>query len=282
MIEGDLRAVRAAPPAAVPAPAAYEAREETPRAAMPPSSFAPPAYIPQALRPASGLCAAAETGIAESRRRAGTFCRSTARIPCRRAGSAAGRPADAAARHQRNPRAARSRAAHRDRAGIAAGSSAGAGHTARGTGVVAIRADRRVRKRDQRNLRGRQGAGEFVELHRRRAPRRAGRRRSPRQREGGEGGCEGELEGRQGYRHRQGQDGDGKEPSNITSKIRSLLVGASVVVIVLGTFKMAMTLLDTGSAPSCRRWNPPIRRRRHWRRWRTAPSPRCRHRLRPR
>ena len=43
---------------------------------------------------------------------------------------------------------------------------------------------------------------------------------------------------------------DGQEPSTITSKIRSLLVGASVVVIVLGTFKMAMTLLDTGSAPS--------------------------------
>ena len=40
-----------------------------------------------------------------------------------------------------------------------------------------------------------------------------------------------------------------RTPSNITSKIRSLLVGASVVVIVLGTFKMAMTLLDTGSAP---------------------------------
>src|SRR6185369_548194 len=33
-------------------------------------------------------------------------------------------------------------------------------------------------------------------------------------------------------------------PSTITSKIRSLLVGASVVVIVLGTFKMAMTLLE--------------------------------------
>ena len=41
----------------------------------------------------------------------------------------------------------------------------------------------------------------------------------------------------------------GSEPSTITSKIRSLLVGASVVVIVLGTFKMAMTLLDTGNAP---------------------------------
>jgi localization factor PodJL len=44
--------------------------------------------------------------------------------------------------------------------------------------------------------------------------------------------------------------GDGaKEPSTITSKIRSLLVGASVVVIVLGTFKMAMTLLDSDSPP---------------------------------
>ncbi len=41
----------------------------------------------------------------------------------------------------------------------------------------------------------------------------------------------------------------GKQTSTITSKIRSLLVGASVVVIVLGTFKMAMTLLDSGSAP---------------------------------
>jgi localization factor PodJL len=40
------------------------------------------------------------------------------------------------------------------------------------------------------------------------------------------------------------------EPSTITSKIRSLLVGASVVVIVLGTFKMAMALLDGGSAPA--------------------------------
>jgi localization factor PodJL len=38
-----------------------------------------------------------------------------------------------------------------------------------------------------------------------------------------------------------------KSTSNVTSRIRSLLVGASVVVIVLGTFKMAMTLLDSGS-----------------------------------
>jgi localization factor PodJL len=37
--------------------------------------------------------------------------------------------------------------------------------------------------------------------------------------------------------------------STITSKIRSLLVGASVVVIVLGSFKMAMTFLDGSGAP---------------------------------
>jgi localization factor PodJL len=42
---------------------------------------------------------------------------------------------------------------------------------------------------------------------------------------------------------------NGKEGSTITSKIRSLLVGASVVVIVLGTFKMAMSLLEGGSLP---------------------------------
>ena len=48
---------------------------------------------------------------------------------------------------------------------------------------------------------------------------------------------------------KQAGNGQAKEPSTITSKIRSVLVGASVVVIVLGTFKMAMNLLDSGSAP---------------------------------
>jgi localization factor PodJL len=48
---------------------------------------------------------------------------------------------------------------------------------------------------------------------------------------------------------KQSANGQAKEPSTITSKIRSLLVGASVVVIVLGSFKMAMTLLDNASAP---------------------------------
>jgi localization factor PodJL len=44
--------------------------------------------------------------------------------------------------------------------------------------------------------------------------------------------------------------GQARASSTITSKIRSLLVGASVVVIVLGTFRMAMTLLDTGAPPA--------------------------------
>ena len=40
-----------------------------------------------------------------------------------------------------------------------------------------------------------------------------------------------------------------KEPSTIGAKIRSLLVAASVVVIVLGGFKMAMGLLESGVPP---------------------------------
>ncbi len=45
------------------------------------------------------------------------------------------------------------------------------------------------------------------------------------------------------------QQGEGdKGSSTFGSKIRSLLVGASVVVIVLGSFKMAMTLLDDGGS----------------------------------
>ncbi|MCK1395501.1 tetratricopeptide repeat protein [Bradyrhizobium sp. 1] len=47
----------------------------------------------------------------------------------------------------------------------------------------------------------------------------------------------------------KGQSTSQEGASTITSKIRSLLVGASVVVIVLGTFKMAMNLLDGGSPP---------------------------------
>ena len=50
-----------------------------------------------------------------------------------------------------------------------------------------------------------------------------------------------------GDKAKAGDKADDKVPSTMSTKIRSLLIGASVVVIVLGTFKMAMTLLDTGS-----------------------------------
>jgi localization factor PodJL len=43
---------------------------------------------------------------------------------------------------------------------------------------------------------------------------------------------------------------NGKKPTTIASKIRSLLVGASVVIIVLSAFKLAMTLLDSGNPSS--------------------------------
>jgi localization factor PodJL len=56
-----------------------------------------------------------------------------------------------------------------------------------------------------------------------------------------------EKSGRQGKAVKAAAGAQAKAASTITSKIRSLLVGASVVVIVLGTFKMAMTLLDTGT-----------------------------------
>ncbi|CCE07479.1 conserved hypothetical protein [Bradyrhizobium sp. STM 3843] len=45
-----------------------------------------------------------------------------------------------------------------------------------------------------------------------------------------------------------GTDAD-EDVSTLGAKIRSLLVGASVVVIVLGTFKFAMSLLDSGNTP---------------------------------
>jgi localization factor PodJL len=53
-----------------------------------------------------------------------------------------------------------------------------------------------------------------------------------------------------GKQPKAAQGGSQAPASTITSKIRSLLVGASVVVIVLGTFKMAMTLLDSGAPPA--------------------------------
>jgi localization factor PodJL len=54
----------------------------------------------------------------------------------------------------------------------------------------------------------------------------------------------GDTAGRNATKNPSG--GTAKRAPTITSKIRSLLVGASVVVIVLGSFRIAMTLLEGG------------------------------------
>ena len=136
------------------------------------------------------------------------------------------------------PHAAPPRA--RDRAGSAARSPARAGHTAERARGFAVGAHRGFRKRHQRNSGGTPrtavSTSSFIAAARRAAQAAAAAPANDKP-------AAARPSGPPATRPRA------KEPSTITSKIRSLLVGASVVVIVLGTFKMAMTLLDSGSAP---------------------------------
>ena len=151
-------------------------------------------------------------------------------------------PAIAAAGDQRNPGAACRRAPRPHRAGIAAGSSARAGHAAARARLVAVGTDRGFRKRDQRNRFAPKepvSSSSFIAAARRAAQ--AAAAAPPPEKA--------DVQQRRRAKAKGGDNAkaDDKDVSNVTSKIRSLLVGASVVVIVLGTFKMAMTLLDTGS-----------------------------------
>ena len=94
MIEGDLRTVRPRRVAPQPAPAPVEMHEESAARADAVAGLRATvlAAIPDAALDAA-LCAAAETGIAESgriaRQLSGAFCRRAARIPRRAAGAAA-------------------------------------------------------------------------------------------------------------------------------------------------------------------------------------------------
>ena len=108
------------------------------------------------------------------------FATRAARIPGR---AAAGSGRRDAAHHQRNSRTATRRRA-RDRAGTAARSPARTGNPAQRTGGDAVGAHCRFRKRDQRNSGREPRAGQHLQLHRRRAPRRAGRRRRTARRQG--------------------------------------------------------------------------------------------------
>ena len=256
MIEGDLRTVRTAPAAAASAAAAVEMREEAPRASMPtPLQPLSAAALAQPLRRSRSRncripprCKRARRNILPPRRANSTPRSRRRRSPrrCRRAPSAKSwsrMPPRRAPRSRRNCRRIirSSRARGRPRASLRRRSGSPLPKT-----------------RSAKLLPGRKepvSSSSFIAAARRAAqaaaaappPEKAGRSaRRPRQ--------------GQGRRQGQGQ-GDDKEPSNITSKIRSLLVGASVVVIVLGTFKMAMTLLDTGSVPQLPLMESPSSRR---------------------
>ena len=165
-IEGDLRTVRTAPPAALlSSPPPVEVIEELPRPMTPLQTW------PQQSKPELPNPAALQSSPQEQ------FCRRATRIPRRGACSAPAAP-------PATPRAISEilephgrRAARRHRAGTAAGSSARAGHPAAGAHVFAVGTDRGFRKRDQRDRRRAEGAGQFVELHCRRPPRRTGSRR---------------------------------------------------------------------------------------------------------
>ena len=280
-IEGDLRTVRAHPSATA-GPAPVEMHEEAPRAPMPSQAIAPP---PLMQCPDAALAPQPKPELPNPAALQGNPQEHFAAAPREFHAAQPAPPPIAAPLPPRaiseilEPLAAR--AAHRDRAGIAAGSSARAGHAAARAHVFAVGTDRRFRKRDQRNrCRPKEpvSSSSFIAAARRAAQAAAA---APPPEKAGRSAAKAAPRTRAATRPRS--KADDKTPSNISSKIRSLLVGASVVVIVLGTFKMAMTLLDTGSAlqlPMMEHSGEPAAPAQAPGR-RTPPSPQCRRRMRP-
>ncbi len=195
MIEGDLRAARAAPPppSAIAPRAQAESATEPPRAAMPAQA-----------RPELPNPAAAQASFATPARDFEAAPRDFQAAP--RDFQVAPAPPSPSARTIGDilePHLAASQRPRRDRTRSAARSSARTGHPSGRACGLAIGAHRRLRERDQRDPRGHPRTGQFVELHRRGAPCGAGSRRPARQRQG-QPCC------RQGSRRqgegRQGQD----------------------------------------------------------------------------
>jgi localization factor PodJL len=235
MIEGDLRAVRIAPEAPRPAAAPVESRAEAPRAAMP--AFAPQAFAPQP-KPELPNPAAEEPHFAAAPREfhaaQPAAAPATAPVPPRaiseilephasppRVAIEPGLPPDHPLEPGTRPIARMSSPSERIAASESAISEISTGAKEPVSSSSFIAAARRAAQAA--------AAQPANEKAARAAPRAA--------KAAGKAADKGKIEVA------------GQEPSTITSKIRSLLVGASVVVIVLGTFKMAMTLLDTGGAP---------------------------------
>jgi localization factor PodJL len=243
MIEGDLRAVRTAPQ---PAPAPVEIREEVPRA-MPPQSFAPPPFTPMpapAPKPELPNPAALENQFTAAPREfhAATVQPAPAPIvppmPPRaiseilephaaapRVAIAPDLPPDHPLEPGTRPAARMSSPSERIAASENAISEIAPGPKEPVSSSSFIAAARRAAQA---------AAAAPTEKEKAKAAKAAPKDKAA---------AKIKIDARN-----DAKPGD-KTPSNVTSKIRSLLVGASVMVIVLGTFKMAMTLLDTGSAP---------------------------------
>ncbi|CAN7701362.1 hypothetical protein LJR220_006829 [Bradyrhizobium sp. LjRoot220] len=255
MIEGDLRAVRAAPPAAAPAPAPYEAREDAPRAAMPPSSFAPPAYVPQAFAPQVPP-PAAQTYAPQLKPELPNPAAAQEQFAAAPREFHAAQPVAPPAMPPTTPRAiseilephaAAPRTAivpelppdHPLEPGTRPAGRASSPSERIAASESVINEISAVAKEPV-------SSSSFIAAARRAAQAAAA---APANEKAAKAAAKAASKATTKVTAIDKGKTGGKEPSNITAKIRQLLVGASVVVIVLGTFKMAMTLLDTGSAP---------------------------------
>ncbi|MBR1229118.1 MULTISPECIES: tetratricopeptide repeat protein [unclassified Bradyrhizobium] len=251
MIEGDLRAVRAAPPVAAPAPAAYEAREEAPRAMMPPPSFAPPAYVPQAQPQAF-----APQPKPELPNPAASQEHFTAAPRDFHAAEPVAPPAippmtPRAISEILEPHAAPPRTAIAPELPPDHPLEPGTRPTARASSPSErIAASESVINEISAAAKEPVSSSSFIAAARRAAQAAAA---APANEKAAKAAAKAasKATSKTSAKVTAIDNGktDGKEPSNITSKIRSLLVGASVFAIVLSTFQLAMTLLDTGSAP---------------------------------
>ncbi|MEO8317538.1 MAG: hypothetical protein ABI561_04365 [Bradyrhizobium sp.] len=257
MIEGDLRAVRVAPIAPPSAAAAVEAQEEPLRMAMPPKAFAPEADTPFAQPPApkpelpnpaamqEHFAAAPRDFLAAQRdfQTAQPVSTQTPPMPPRaiseilephaatpRAAIAPDLPPDHPLEPGTRPSARMSSPSERIAASESAISEIAAGPKEPVSSSSFIAAARRAAQAA--------AAAPINEKAARAAAKTATKAAAAKDKVGDKTKTGAKVV----------VPGD-KSTSHMTSRIRSLLVGASVVVIVLGTFKMAMTLLDTGSPP---------------------------------
>ena len=245
MIEGDLRTVRAAPPAAAPAPAIFETREEASRAAMPSSSFAPPAYLPQAQPSPQAFVPQAKPELPNPAAAQEHFAAAPREFHAAQpvAPPAAAPMTPRAISEILEPHAAASRTAIAPELPPDHPLEPGTRPSGRPSSPSErIAASESVINEISAAAKEPVSSSSFIAAARRAAQAAAA---AP----ANEKAAKAAAKAKPKVTAIDKGKSEGKGPSNITSKIRSLLVGASVVAIVVTTFQMAMTLLDTGSPP---------------------------------